>query len=92
MMYIRRRCATMKAGDVTGTLEMALEASGLDQANVVHRPRLLSDHGSSYISGDLADWLGDRHTAHVRGAPDLETALPTPMFPPTLFRGGGRNV
>ena len=69
MMYIRRRCATMKAGDVTGTLEMALEASGLDRANVAHGPQLLSDNASSYFSADLADWLDDRRTAHVRGAP-----------------------
>ncbi len=62
-------CTTMKAGDVTDTLELALRASGLDQANVVHRPRLLSDNGSSYISGDLAEWLDDQSMEHVRGAP-----------------------
>ena len=49
-------CATMTAGDVTDTLEMALAASGLDRANIVHKPRLLSDNGSSYIAGDLAGW------------------------------------
>jgi len=62
-------CTTMKAGDVTDTLEMALQASGCDHANIVHRPRLLSDNGSSYISGDLAEWLGDNGMDHVRGAP-----------------------
>ncbi len=62
-------CTTMKATDVTATLELALEASGLDQANVVHRPRLLSDNGSSYISGDLATWLDERDMKHTRGAP-----------------------
>ncbi len=62
-------CTTMKASDVTDTLELALRASGLNQANVVHRPRLLSDNGASYISGDLADWLDDRSMEHVRGAP-----------------------
>jgi transposase InsO family protein len=41
-------CATMRAEDVTATLDLALQASGLDQAKVVHRPRLLSDNGSSY--------------------------------------------
>ncbi len=40
-------CTTMKAEDVTDTLEMALKASGCDQATVVHKPRLLSDNGSS---------------------------------------------
>ncbi len=62
-------CTTMKAGDVTDTLDLALKASGCDQATVLHKPRLLSDNGSSYISGDLADWLEDQQMDHVRGAP-----------------------
>jgi putative transposase len=62
-------CTTMKATDVTDTLGMALEASGLDQVNLAHRPRLLSDNGSSYISSNLADWLEERDMIHVRGAP-----------------------
>ena len=62
-------CTTMKADDVTATLEMALDASGLDKATVLQRPRLLSDNGSSYISEDLAKWLERHNMAHVRGAP-----------------------
>ena len=62
-------CTTMKAQDVTDTLELALQASGCDQVCVVHKPRLLSDNGSSYISGDLAEWLEDQSMEHVRGAP-----------------------
>lgn len=62
-------CTTMKADDVTNTLTLALAASGCDSARVMHKPRLLSDNGSSYISGDLADWLEDKGMAHVRGAP-----------------------
>ena len=34
-------CTTMKAGDVTDTLEMALQVSGCDNARVMQRPRLL---------------------------------------------------
>lgn len=59
----------MKANDVTDTLKLALKASGCDGANVIHRPRLLSDNGSSYISGDLAEWLQEQEIDHVRGAP-----------------------
>ena len=59
---------TMRADDVTNTLEMALVASGCDNAKVVHRPRLLSDNGSSYISSDLAHWLENRGMVHVRGS------------------------
>ena len=62
-------CVTMKAQDVTDTLDLALAKSGLDQANVGHRPRLLSDNGASYISGDLAEWLDDKKIEHIRGAP-----------------------
>ena len=62
-------CTTMKADDVTDTLNLALKASGCDSAKVIHKPRLLSDNGSSYISGDLADWLDDHGMDHVRGAP-----------------------
>ena len=62
-------CTTMKAKDVTDTLELALEASGCDQATVVHKPRLLSDNGSSYVAADLADYLDEKGMNHVRGAP-----------------------
>jgi transposase InsO family protein len=62
-------CTSMKTEDVTDTLDLALEASGCDQATVLHKPRLLSDNGSSYISSELADWLEDQQMDHVRGAP-----------------------
>jgi transposase InsO family protein len=62
-------CSTMKAGDVTDTLQMALTAAGLDRADVRHRPRLLSDNGSSYVAGDLAEWLSEHDMSHVRSAP-----------------------
>ena len=38
-------CTGMAATDVQDTLNLALEETGLDHANVVHRPRLLSDNG-----------------------------------------------
>jgi len=60
-------CTNMKVDDVTATL--TLEASGCNRANVVHKPRLLSDNGPSYVSGDLAEWLEDQGMGHVRGAP-----------------------
>jgi transposase InsO family protein len=62
-------CTSMAARDVTDTLELALAASGCDQARVQHRPRLLSDNGPSYVAGDLAEWLADNGMDHVRGAP-----------------------
>jgi transposase InsO family protein len=62
-------CTSMKASDVIDTLELALKASGCDSAKVIHKPRLLSDNGASYISEDLAIWLKDKGMSHVRGAP-----------------------
>ena len=35
----------------------------------MQRPRLLSDNGSSYVSGDLAKWLERQDMRHTRGAP-----------------------
>jgi len=62
-------CTTMRAEDVTDTLDLALQASGCGQATVLHKPRLLSDNGASYVSGELADWLEDQKMDHVRGSP-----------------------
>lgn len=62
-------CTGMSASDVEDTLNLALEASGLEQAKVQHRPRLLSDNGPCYISGELAEYLKDKCMSHTRGAP-----------------------
>ena len=62
-------CTNMRAQDVTDTLALALQASGCDQVHVLHKPGLLSDNGSSYVSGDLAEWLQDKGMKHSRGAP-----------------------
>jgi transposase InsO family protein len=59
----------MRAADVTDTLELALAASSCHSAKVAHKPRLLSDNGSSYVSSDLAEWLKEHGLPHVRGAP-----------------------
>jgi transposase InsO family protein len=62
-------CDGMTAKDVSDTLSLALESSGLESANVHHRPRLLSDNGPSYVSAELRDWLDDQGMGHTRGAP-----------------------
>ena len=62
-------CTNMRAEDVTDTLDMALAASGCDSATVLHKPRLLSDNGPSYIAGELAEYIEARKMSHVRGAP-----------------------
>ena len=62
-------CRTMAAADVTATLDLALQASGLDQAAADRRPRLLSDNGPSYLATELADWLDQQGMSHARGKP-----------------------
>ena len=62
-------CTSMRTSDVTDILNLALEASGCDQATVRHKPRLLSDNGPSYVSSDLATWLDNKKIDHIRGAP-----------------------
>ena len=46
-------CSTMRAQDVTDTLDMALTASGCGQAHVHHKPRLLSDNGPATSPASL---------------------------------------
>ena len=40
-----------------------------DHVRAVHKPHLLSDNGSGYVTGDLAEWLQDKGMKHSRGAP-----------------------
>jgi putative transposase len=60
---------TMGATDVTETLDEAIAITGVDQVKGKHRPRLLSDNGPAYLSGELREYLGDRGMGHTRGAP-----------------------
>jgi putative transposase len=62
-------CSTMTATDVADTLTLALRSSGLERVRVRHRPRLLSDNGPSYLSGQLASWLAEPAMDHTRGKP-----------------------
>ena len=58
----------MRAADVMDTLDLARAKTGIDQVRVVHRPRLLSDNGPCYLSGELADYLETHRITHTRGA------------------------
>ena len=60
----------MQASDVTETLDLARAKTGVDRVRVAYRPRLLSDNGPCYLSGELAAYLETHQIAHTRGAPD----------------------
>jgi putative transposase len=64
-----RLCTGMSATDVSETLDDALQFTGLSTVKVKHKPRLLSDNGPSYISGDLAAYLEEHDMRHTRGRP-----------------------
>ncbi len=64
-----RLCTSMGASDVQDTLDDAIRFTGLDQVKVKHKPRLLSDNGPCYISGELADYLQANGMTHTRGRP-----------------------
>lgn len=60
---------TMASTDVQETLQLALDKTGLDHVLVQHRPRLLSDNGSCYVSQELQRFLERRHIEHIHSAP-----------------------
>jgi transposase InsO family protein len=60
---------TMNNQDVQDTLEVALDKAGIEQVRVKHRPRLLSDNGPAYLSGELKSFLSDWEMQHFRSAP-----------------------
>jgi len=64
-----RLCTNMSATDVSDTLDDALSFTGLDSVKVKHKPRLLSDNGPCYISGELSDYLEENGMTHTRGRP-----------------------
>jgi putative transposase len=60
---------TMAATDVATTLDLARAKAGVDRVAVRHRPRLLSDNGPCYVSGELATYLATHGLTHTRGKP-----------------------
>jgi len=64
-----RLCTSMSASDVSDTLDDALSFTGLNQVKVKHKPRLLSDNGPCYISGELSEYLQENGMTHTRGRP-----------------------
>lgn len=61
--------SSMNTGDVKELLDMAVEKTGVEKVAVRYRPRLLSDNGSCYISGELQQYLETKGMTHTRGAP-----------------------
>ena len=64
-----RLCTSMSASDVSDTLDDALSFTELDEVKINHKPRLLSDNGPCYISGELVGYPEENGLSHTRGRP-----------------------
>ena len=60
---------SMTASDVKDTLDEAIKNTGVNPIQVRRRPRLLSDNGPCYLSGELKNYLEKQGMVHTRGAP-----------------------
>jgi len=60
---------SMSASDVKELLDMAVEKTDIARVSVRHKPRLLSDNGPCYLSGELQKYLESKEIIHTRGAP-----------------------
>ena len=58
----------MTASDVKDTLDKAIKNTGVNPIQVRRRPRLLSDNGPCYLSGELKNYLEKQGMVHTRGA------------------------
>jgi putative transposase len=61
--------SSMSAIDVQEILDLAIAKTGVEQVKVRHRPRLLSDNGPCYLSGELKKYLVEKNIDHIRGRP-----------------------
>jgi putative transposase len=59
-------CRNMETNDAKRVVRKALQESGVDD---LHRPRLLTDNGSCYISGEFKKFIKQEDLGHVQGAP-----------------------
>lgn len=59
-------CKNMRSDDAQRVVSKALAITGLRPDE---RPKLLSDNGSCYVSGDLKEFLEEESITHIRGKP-----------------------
>jgi putative transposase len=60
-------CSNMETDDAKRVVGEAILKSGIDKHQ---RPRLLTDNGSCYISGEFKKFIDEVDLGHVQGAPD----------------------
>jgi len=62
-------CKTMKTDEVKPVIEDAIKKTGISHVDISYRTRLLSDNGSSFVSGDLAKFLDKKEIDLIHGKP-----------------------
>lgn len=62
-------CTNMGSVDVQRVVDQAIETAGVAHVTIVHRPRLLTDNGSCFVSREFGEFLKARGLAHVRTKP-----------------------
>jgi len=61
--------AAMTAADFSEVVEAACEATGVDDASLGKRPRLVTDNGSALISKDFGQYLEAKGLGHILASP-----------------------
>jgi putative transposase len=62
-------CTAMSTEDVKQTIKAAIEFSGIEDPNLWHLPRLLSDNSPCYVSKALRQYLETNCIIHTRRKP-----------------------
>ena len=59
----------MRAGDFSQVIETACERTGVEQAPLSDRPRLVTDRGPALISKDFGQYLETKGLGHILASP-----------------------
>jgi putative transposase len=59
----------MSTNDVEVVLDEVIGKTGVEQVEVRHRPRLLTDNGPCFVSRQLREYLEQKEMRHTRGRP-----------------------
>ena len=64
-----RLCTGMSTDEAKGTLEEAIQFTGVRHVSIINHPRLLSDNGPCYVSKAFEEYLDVEGISHIRGKP-----------------------
>jgi transposase InsO family protein len=62
-------CTSMETDEVKAVLRIALEKTKMENVPLIWHPGLLSDHGSSFVSASLREFVEENDMFHIHGRP-----------------------